>query len=97
MPNERIHMSKFVAADRVADERIEDTARWRAPVGLSIGAVSMYLRAARAAGISAAEAESLPETDVSCVWPGLRRDDDACASGARLCVDPQRARIRRAS
>ena len=63
MPNERISMSKLKQLIGLQASNLSVRAQARA-VGLSIGAVSKYLRAVRAAGIGAGEAESLSETEL---------------------------------
>jgi transposase len=63
MPNERISMSKLkqLIGLQTSNLSVREIAR---ALGLSIGAVSKYLRAVRAAGIGAAEAESLSEAEL---------------------------------
>jgi transposase len=63
MPNERISMSKLkqLIGLQTSNLSVRELAR---ALGLSIGAVSKYLRAVRAAGIEAAEAEELSETEL---------------------------------
>src|SRR5688572_14881636 len=63
MPNERISMSKLkqLIGLQTSNLSVRELAR---ALGLSIGAVSKYLRAVRAAGIGAAEAESLSEAEL---------------------------------
>jgi transcriptional regulator with XRE-family HTH domain len=63
MPNERISMSKLKQLIGLQTSNLSVRALARA-LGLSIGAVSKYLRAVRAAGIGAAEAESLSEAEL---------------------------------
>ena len=58
MPNERISMSKLKQLIGLQTSNLSVRALARA-LGLSIGAVSKYLRAVRGCGISAAEAETL--------------------------------------
>ena len=55
MPNERISMSKLKQLIGLQASNLSVRALARA-LGLSIGAVSKYLRAVRACGIEAAEA-----------------------------------------
>ncbi len=63
MPNERISMSKLkqLIGLQTSNLSVRELAR---ALGLSIGAVSKYLRAVRAAGIGATEAERLSETEL---------------------------------
>jgi transposase len=63
MPNERISMSKLkqLIGLQMSNLSVRELAR---ALGLSIGAVSKYLRAVRAAGIGAAEAERLSEAEL---------------------------------
>ena len=63
MPNERISMSKLKQLIGLQMSNLSVRALARA-LGLSVGAVSKYLRAVRAAGIDPAEAESLSETEL---------------------------------
>jgi transcriptional regulator with XRE-family HTH domain len=63
MPNERISMSKLKQLIGLQASNLSVRALSRA-LGLSIGAVSKYLRAVREAGISAAEAETLCEAQL---------------------------------
>lgn len=63
MPNERISMSKLKQLIGLQSSNLSVRALARA-LGLSIGAVSKYLRAVRAAGIGVAEAESLSEVEL---------------------------------
>jgi len=60
MPNERVSMSKLKQLIGLQASNLGVRALSRA-LGLSVGAVSKYLRAVRRCGISAAEAETLPE------------------------------------
>jgi predicted transcriptional regulator len=55
MPNERISMSKLKQLIGLQSSNLSVRAIGRA-LGLSVGAVSKYLRAVRACGIGAAEA-----------------------------------------
>lgn len=63
MPNERISMSKLkqLIGLQTSNLSVRELAR---ALGLSIGAVSKYLRAVRTAGIGTAEAESLSEAEL---------------------------------
>ena len=63
MPNERISMSKLKQLIGLQTSNLSVRALGRA-LGLSVGAVSKYLRAVRAGGIEAAEAETLPEHEL---------------------------------
>ena len=63
MPNERISMSKLKQLIGLQSSNLSVRALGRA-LGLSVGAVSKYLRAVRACGIDAAEAEALPEHEL---------------------------------
>ena len=63
MPNERISMSKLKQLIELQSSNLSVRALGRA-LGLSVGAVSKYLRAVRACGIGAAEAERLPEHEL---------------------------------
>ena len=63
MPNERVSMSKLkqLIALQASNLSVRAIARG---LGLSVGAVSKYLRAVRAAGIGPTEAETLPESEL---------------------------------
>jgi transposase len=63
MPNERISMSKLKQLIGLQSSNLSIRALARA-LGLSVGAVSKYLRAVRASGIEAAEAETLSEVEL---------------------------------
>ncbi len=63
MPNERISMTKLKQLIGLQRSNLSVRELARA-LSLSIGAVSKYLRAVRAAGIGAAEAEELSETEL---------------------------------
>jgi transposase len=63
MPNERISMSKLKQLIGLQSSNLSVRALARA-LDLSIGAVSKYLRAVRAAGIGAVDAEGLSEAEL---------------------------------
>lgn len=63
MPNERVSMSKLKQLIALQASNLSVRAMARA-LGLSIGAVSKYLRAVRTAGIGPEEAEALPESEL---------------------------------
>jgi transposase len=63
MPNERISMSKLKQLIGLQSSNLSVRGLARA-LGLSVGAVSKYLRAVRACGIGAAEAETLTESEL---------------------------------
>ena len=63
MPNERVSMSKLKQLFALQGSNLSVRALSRA-LGLSVGAVSKYLRAVRGCGLSAAEAEALPEHEL---------------------------------
>ena len=63
MPNERVSMSKLKQLIALQASNLSVRAIARA-LGLSVGAISKYLRAVRAAGISPADAERLPESEL---------------------------------
>jgi len=63
MPNERVSMSKLKQLIELQTSNLSIRALARA-LGWSVGAVAKYLRAVRAAGISAAEAETLTESEL---------------------------------
>src|SRR5688572_14220301 len=63
MPNERVSMSKLKQLIGLQASNLSVRALSRA-LGLSVGAISKYLRALRATGISAAEAEALSEAEL---------------------------------
>src|SRR5579863_2171114 len=63
MPNERVSMSKLKQLIALQASNLSVRAIARA-LGLSVGAVSKYLRAVRAAGISLVDAETLPESEL---------------------------------
>ena len=63
MPNERISMLKLKQLIGLQASKLSVRALSRA-LGLSVGAVSKYLRAVRACGIEAAEAETLSEVEL---------------------------------
>jgi transposase len=63
MPNERVSMSKLKQLIALQASNLSVRAIGRA-LGLSVGAVSKYLRALRASGISPEEAESLEEAEL---------------------------------
>ena len=63
MPNERISMSKLKQLIGLQSSNLSVRAMGRA-LGLSVGAVSKYLRAVRACGIGPVEAEALSEFEL---------------------------------
>jgi hypothetical protein len=63
MPNERVSMSKLKQLIGLQSSNLSVRALGRA-LGLSVGAVSKYLRALRAGGIGAAEAATLSEIEL---------------------------------
>jgi len=63
MPNERISMSKLKQLIGLQASNLSIRALARA-LGLSVGAVSKYLRAVRRSGIGAADAEALSEAEL---------------------------------
>src|SRR5271154_916297 len=63
MPNERISMSKLKQLIGLQSSNLSVRALGRA-LGLSVGAVSKYLRAVRACGVGVAEAETLSEPEL---------------------------------
>jgi predicted transcriptional regulator len=63
MPNERVSMSKLRQLIALQASNLSVRALARA-LGLSVGAVSKYRKAVKAAGIEAAEAETLSEADL---------------------------------
>lgn len=63
MPNERISMSKLKQLIGLQTSNLSVRALSRA-LGLSVGAVSKYLRAVRTAGIEAEEADALSEAEL---------------------------------
>src|SRR6202142_1433141 len=75
MPNERISMSKLKQLIGLQASNLSIRALSRA-LGLSVGAVSKYLRAVRASGLGAADAEVLSEVEleqrVFGATPGLK-------------------------
>jgi transposase len=63
MPNKRVSMSKLKQLIALQASNLSVRAIARA-LGLSVGAISKYLRAVRVAGISPADAETLPESEL---------------------------------
>jgi hypothetical protein len=82
MPNERISMSKLKQLIALQGSNLGIRAVARA-LSLSVGAVSNYLRAVRAAGISPADAEALTESELE-----VRVFGPAMASKPRRLVAP---------
>jgi hypothetical protein len=98
MPNERISMLKLKQLIGLQSNNLSVRALARA-LGLSVGAVSKYQQALRAAGLSAAEAQGLSEVEleqrvfaVSTPKPSRLVGPD-CAWQAR-CVRTSAARTR---
>ena len=91
MPNERISMSKLKQLIGLQSSNLSVRALGRA-LGLSVGAVSKYLRAVRACGIEAAEAERLSEFELERRVFGPTAGGQARTAGAAgLRVDPRGA------
>src|ERR1700712_2166597 len=63
MPNERISMSKLKQLIGLQSSNLSVRGLSRA-LGLSVGAISKYLRAVRDAGMEAAEADTLSEPEL---------------------------------
>src|SRR5450755_4394312 len=90
MPNERISMLKLKQLMGLQSSNLRVRALARA-LGLSVGAVSKYLRAVRSCGIEAAEAKTLGGRTRAA---GVRGGAGGKAGGARVArlhVDPRRA------
>src|SRR5579862_3254193 len=87
MPNERVSMSKLKQLIGLQASNLSVRALSRA-LDLSVGAVSKYLRAVKAAGIDASEAETLSEVDLE-----RRVFGPPSASKATAFVPPQCAWI----
>src|ERR1700728_2804208 len=86
MPNEKISMSKLKQLIGLQSSNLSVRALSRA-LGLSVGAVSKYLRALRACRIEAEEAEKLSEVELE------RRVFGVAAGITATRVAPDRARI----
>ena len=87
MPNERVSMSKLKQLIALHTSNLSVRAMGRA-LGLSVGAVSKYLRAVRAAGITADEAVRLSEMELE---RRVRRAHGADLRGARGGILPRAA------
>jgi predicted ArsR family transcriptional regulator len=82
MPNERISMSKLKQLIGLQSSNLSVRALARA-LGLSVGAVAKYLRALRACGIDAAEAET-PFGGRARVWHRTARGSTASSSATDM-------------
>jgi biotin operon repressor len=72
MPNERISMSKLKQLIGLQASKLGVRALGRA-LGLSVGTVSKYLRALRACGVEASDADRLSESELARRGLGWRR------------------------
>ncbi len=85
MPNERISMSKLKQLIGLQASNLSVLALGRA-IGLSVGAVSKYLRALRACGIDAAEAVGLSEVELERRVFGITAPSRAATSVVPDCA-----------
>ena len=85
MPNERVSMSKLKQLIGLQSSNLSVRALSRA-LGLSVGAVSKYLRALRACGIGAADAETLSEVDLEHRVFGVTSPASASSRAAPDCA-----------
>ncbi len=95
MPNERVSMSKLKQLIALQGSNLGVRAVARA-LGLSVGAVSKYLKAIRSAGISAADAESLSEAELEQrVFGATPPGQPSKLVPPGLFLDPHRAQTHR--
>jgi DNA-binding transcriptional ArsR family regulator len=85
MPNERVSMSKLKQLIGLQSSNLSVRALSRA-LGLSVGAVSKYLRALRACGIGAAEADILSEAELERRVFGITAPATATTRAAPDCA-----------